>query len=86
VRQLRLEPSDPGAIFNFKVLRQNDFSPTGLNANLAFHVTNVQNNFMREFLWDYEDEDNSSNFHIWIQNVTSVTFTLRILINSRAPQ
>lgn len=86
VRQIRLEPSDPGAIFNFKVLRQNDFSPAGLNANVAFHVTNVQNNFMREFIWDYEDEDASSSLHVWIQNVTSVTFTLKILVNSRVAQ
>jgi hypothetical protein len=86
VRQLRLEPSDPGAIFNFKVLRQNDFTPAGLTANVAFHVTNVQNTFMREFIWDYEDEDASSMFHVWIQNVTSVTFTVRILVNSRVAQ
>lgn len=86
IRQIRLVPSDPGAIFNFKVLRQNDFGPSGLNANVAFHATNVQGTFMREFMWDYEDEDASSNFHFWIQNVTSVTFTVRILVNSRVAQ
>lgn len=86
VRQIRLETTQPGAIYDFKVLRQADFSPAALDANMAFWVKSVQGTFMREFVWDYEDEDDTNKLHIWIQNTSVEDTTVRILLNSRVRQ
>lgn len=86
IRHIRFEPSDPNAVFDLKILRQNDYTPTGLTANLAFYATQIKGKFMREFLWDYEDEDAASQLHVWINNTGSYATTVRILLNNRVVQ
>lgn len=86
IRHIRFEPSDPSAVFDLKILRQNDYTPAGLTANLAFYATQIKGKFMREFLWDYEDEDVTSQLHVWINNTGSYATTVRILLNNRVIQ
>lgn len=86
IRHLRLEPSNPGMIFDLKILRQNDFTASGLTENIAFWVKSVQGNFQREFIWEYEDEDASEMLHVWINNTSVASGTVRILLNNRIAQ
>ncbi len=86
IRQIRIQVTDPTAVFDLKILRQNDFSAGGQNANLAFWVQSVRGAWMREFIWDYEDEDNTSQVHLWLANKSAVPSTVRILFNKRVAQ
>lgn len=86
IRQIRLQVTDPSAVFDLKILRQNDFSDAGQNANLAFWVQSVKGSWMREIIWDYEDEDNTSQVHFWLANKSNVPSTVRILFNKRVAQ
>lgn len=86
IRQIRLEPSDPNAVFDIKIVRQSDYTPAGLTANLAFHAVQIKGAFMREFVWDYEDEDNVNQLHVWINNTGSYATSVRILLNNRVVQ
>lgn len=86
VRQVRFEPSNNETTYDVKILRQSDYSSGGLNANLAFYVNGCQGVFMREFLWDYEDEDNTEMLHIWINNSGEYDSTIQIFINDRVVQ
>lgn len=86
IRQIRIQVTDPTAVFDLKILRQNDFSAGGQNANLAFWVQSVKGSWMREIIWDYEDEDNTSQVHVWLANKSAVPSTVRILFNKRVAQ
>lgn len=86
IRQIRVEALAPMSKIDFKILRQNDFSPTGLTANMAFWAQAISGAFMREFMWDYEDEDDSQKLHLWITNTGAVDTSVRIILNKRVAQ
>ena len=86
IRQIRIEVAEGAGKVDLKILRQNDFTPTGQTSNLAFHAQSITGAFMRELVWDYQDEDDTSSVHLWITNVSAVDTTVRILFNKRIVQ
>ena len=86
VRQIRIEVANAAGRVDLKVLRQNDFTAPGLTANMAFWVQGVTGAFMREFMWDYEDEDATQKVHLWITNTSAYDTTVRIMFNKRVAQ
>lgn len=85
VRHVRVEMSTP-TLVEFRILRQADFAADGLAKNVAFHATEVGEDFMREFVWDYTDEDGGGALHYWIRNFGNSASQITVKLNMRVPQ
>lgn len=85
VRQFRIDPATP-TVCDVKVLRQGDFSVGGLAANVAFEARECGEGFAREHIWDYTDEDESDQLHLWVHNTGNQATTFTVSLNHREPQ
>lgn len=85
VRVIRVEHATP-SFCNFKILRQPTFTEPGLTTNTAFEARETGEGFMREHLWDYTDERETGQLHLWVQNIGLSVTTFTFFLNMRTVQ
>lgn len=85
VRFIKVEHSTPTHI-DFAVLRQPKFTEPDRSANVAFAAKATGEGFMREHLWDYTDEAETSKLHLWVHNLGVSASTFTFSLNMRTVQ
>lgn len=82
IRQVGLT-SDPPTEAHLRILRRSAFDEEGLARHVAFEAHQIGEEWEREYLWDYEDEDQSGRVHVHITNTGLAASTFTLTLNHR---